>query len=254
MSPARRRLLLALAALVLAGAVAAVVTLVVSSGGDERVRAADRTTAGAVVLVPGYGGSTGALQTLADRLTAAGRTATVVDLPDDGTGDLAAQADVLDAAVQRALRAGAPSVDLVGYSAGGVVTRIWLADGGAADTRRVVTLGSPHHGTTLAAAGTTVGTSACPQACRQLTPGSRLLADLPETLPGPAYLSLWTTEDTTVEPPDSARLQGATNVVLQDVCPGARTSHGDLPRDPKVQAIVVAALSGPALTAPSSCS
>ena len=45
---------------------------------------------------PGYGGSQAALTRLAARLTAAGRTAKVVALPGDGTGDLLGQADALD--------------------------------------------------------------------------------------------------------------------------------------------------------------
>ena len=81
---------------------------------------------GPVLLVPGYGGGQGALSRLADRIRATGRTVTVLTLPGDGTGDLAAQADTLRAAVARA---GGDSVDVVGYSAGGVVVRLWVAQG-----------------------------------------------------------------------------------------------------------------------------
>src|SRR5487761_1775102 len=75
---------------------------------------------GTVLLVPGYGGSTAALDVLADRIRATGRTTQIVRLPGNGTGDLAAQAAVLNGYVNRALRAGTGLVDVIGYSAGGV--------------------------------------------------------------------------------------------------------------------------------------
>jgi len=116
LAPARRRLVLAVVAL---GAAALVVlgTLVFtrSSGSAVRTTSASQLRPGPVLLVPGYGGSTGSLHSLADRLTAAGRDATVVSLPGDGTGDLAASAKALGTAVTEALtRSGDPSVDLVG--------------------------------------------------------------------------------------------------------------------------------------------
>jgi len=43
-----------------------------------------------------------------------------------------------------------------------------------------------------------------------------------------------------VTPPDSARLAGAIDVVLQDVCSGVRVEHDELPVNPLVQAIVLA--------------
>ena len=49
---------------------------------------------------------------------------------------------------------------------------------------------------------------------------------------------MWTTEDQTVVPPSSAELGGALAFTVQSVCPGARTSHGDLTRDPVVLAAV----------------
>ncbi len=150
LSPARRRLFLAVAVLVVV-AVAALAVVLVSRAAAPAAEPVSQERPGPVLLVPGYGGSTGSLQSLADRLTAAGRDATVVPLPGAGTGDLAEAAAALAVAADVALaRTGAESVDVVGYSAGGVVARLWIADGGAEVTRRVVTLGSPHHGTTLA--------------------------------------------------------------------------------------------------------
>lgn len=208
---------------------------------------------GPVLLVPGYGGSTASLEVLASRLRAAGRTATVVRLPGDGTGDLQAAAAPLREAADAAMAAGAPSVDVVGYSAGGVVARLWARDGGAAQARRVVTLGSPHHGTGVAALGQAFVPGACPVACQELVPGSDLLEEVndgDETPAGPQWLSLWTEQDQVVTPPTSARLQGAQDVALQQVCPGLAVDHGGLPRSVVVQAVVLEALSAAPVRAP----
>jgi hypothetical protein len=170
----------------------------------------------------------------------------VVHLPGGGTGDLRVQARAVGVAARSALAGGAPSVDVVGYSAGGVVVRLWIRDdGGAKVTRRVVTLGSPHHGTDVAALAVAVVGSACPTACRQLAPGSALLVRLnagDETPAGPLWESIWTTGDELVTPADSARLTGALDVPVQDVCPGRQVGHGQLPTDPAVQQLVLAAL------------
>jgi triacylglycerol esterase/lipase EstA (alpha/beta hydrolase family) len=224
-----------------------------TGSGDSATGTPSQAQQGPVLLVPGYGGNVDSLTGLAARLRAAGRTADVVRLPGDGTGDLLAQVKTLNDAVDNALAGGAPSVDVIGYSAGGVVTRLWVAqDGGAARVRRVVTLGSPLHGTEIAAAGSALVPGACPLACQQLVPDSTLLRKvdaqpLPTGLP---WLSLWTTDDQTVTPPDSARLAGAVNVPLQQICPTVRVSHSQLPSAPLVTGIVLAALDGPVLAAP----
>lgn len=242
MAPARRRLVLLLVALVVVAALALGGTAIGRSVGD-RVTPVAQDRPGPVLLVPGYGGSQTALSVLAGRLQADGRDATVVQLAGDGTGDLRAQAEVLSAAAGAALaRTGAPSVDVVGYSAGGVVARLWVRDyGGASLARRVITLGSPHHGTTLAGLAESAVPDQCPLACQQLVPDSDLLRTLnagDETPAGPEFISVWTTADETVTPPDSARLDGALNLVVQDICAGSRVAHGQLPTDPVVSSIV----------------
>jgi len=246
LSPARRRVVLALALLVVSSV--AVTAAVVVGRGDEptagRSPAAERP--GPVLLVPGYGGSTAALQSLADRLEVAGRDATVVPLPGNGTGDLNEAADALGSAATAALaRTGAATVDVVGYSAGGLVARLWVATDDTDRVRRVVTLGSPHHGTDLAALAGRLVPGQCPVACGQLDPGSDLLATLnagDETPDAAGWVSLWTVQDETVTPPESARLDGALNVPVQSVCADAVVSHGGLPRDPLVQEMVLVEL------------
>jgi triacylglycerol lipase len=244
LAPARRRLVLALLAVVLVAAVAAVALVVSGRQAADDVRPVAQEVPGPVLLVPGYGGGQGALRSLANVLSAHGRDATIIAVPGNGTGDLAATAEALGDAVGAALeRTGATTVDVVGYSAGGVVARLWVAaDDNAARVRRVVTLGSPHHGTTLADLAGDLAPDQCPIGCTQLGTASDLLARLnagDETPTGPTWVSIWSEDDRTVTPPDSARLDGALNIPVQSVCPGAEVSHGDLPGDPSVQAIVL---------------
>ncbi len=256
LSPRRRVLVLGCvlgtAALVALGAVR------LTGGGGDAARA-DRPVptqaeAGPVVLVPGYGGEARTLDVLAGQISASGRQVSVVRLPAAGTGDLHEQAAVVDEYVSDALRQGAPSVDLIGYSAGGIVARLWLQEhDGAHKARRIITIGSPHHGTTLAAAGAAALPAACPTACQQLAPGSRLLAGLatPVVSP-PAWLSLWTEQDRTVTPPSSARLEGALSFSVQSVCPAIRVEHSQLPANPVVVRMVLAAIAPGPLAAPTS--
>jgi triacylglycerol esterase/lipase EstA (alpha/beta hydrolase family) len=257
MSP-RRRLLLA----VVAGAVVVVLAIVVGLALAARGPSVDpdsrpaQDVLGPVLLVPGYGGSQASLAPLAQRLRAAGRDARVLALVGDGRGDLSAQVVALDAAVDEALAGGAPSVDVVGYSAGGVVAGLWVARAdGAAKARRIVAIGAPLAGTSLASLGAAEAPDACPTACRQLAPGSTLLAELSRADVGAAlpWLSVWTADDRTVTPPESARLPGAVNVRLQDLCPGAVVSHDALPANPAVAELVTAALGTTPLVAAPGC-
>jgi hypothetical protein len=125
-----------------------------------------------------------------------------------------------------------------------VVARLWAQDyDGAHKARRVITLGSPHHGASVAAAGAAAVPGACPTACQQLAPGSRLLAGLTTPVPRPpAWLSLWTVDDQTVTPPDSARLEGAINMPVQSLCPQLQVGHSELPTNAVVTSLVLASI------------
>jgi triacylglycerol lipase len=243
----RRRVLLGGLALVVA-VVAVIAGIQVSQGPPQ----AAPGRPGAVLLVPGYGGGTTSLDELAGRIRADGRTATVVQLSGNGTGDLTAQARVLDGYVNRAIGAGSGPVTVIGYSAGGVVAWLWDVDyDGGARAGMIITLGSPLHGARIAAVGTGYDPGLCPVACQQLAPGSALLTGLQESAQArPPWLSLWSTDDQTVQPPDSARLPGAVNVPLQSVCRGADIQHSQLPTAPLVVGLILRTLASNRVEAP----
>jgi triacylglycerol lipase len=248
LSPRRRIFAVAVTALLAVIVIVTVVSVVLNSQNSAAVQPAGfpaQDRPGPVLLVPGYGGNTNSLTILARRIRATGRQATVLHLPGNGTGSLVGDASVLNAAVNHALRGGAPSVDVIGYSAGGVTTLLWAReDGGAHKARRIITLGAPFHGAELAADGEAFLPNACPAACRQLVPGSSLLSQLAAgiTASRPSWLSLWSIDDKTVDPPDSARLAGAVNVPIQSVCPAQQISHSQLPTNPAVTAMVLQAI------------
>src|ERR1700761_7109335 len=265
----RRRVLLGGLALV---AVVTCVVIGVLVPGGEREPVSGRP--GTVLLVPGYGGGTTSLDVLAARIRATGRAATVVRLAGNGTGDLTGQARVLEGYVNQAIGAGSGPVTVIGYSAGGVVAWLWDVDyGGAARAGTIITLcspphgaripaagaraapiiplGSPLHGARIAAVGTGYDPAECPVACQQLVPGSALLTMLQQSAaPRPPWLSLWSADDQTVQPPDSARLAGAVNVPLQSICPAVDIQHDELPTAPLVVGIVLRTLADNRVTAP----
>ena len=209
---------------------------------------------GPVLLVPGYGGTGTSLEPMAAQLRSAGREVVIVSPVGDGTGDLDAQAAHLGQVAEQSLeRADATAVDVVGYSAGGVVARLWVRDhGGGPIARRVLTLGAPQHGTSQAALGAEFA-GGCPTACEQLVPDSDLLRKLnagDETPDGPAWITLRSTSDKVVTPVDSAALDGALNLVIQDACPTATTGHPGLPTDPVTYAALTSTLGVNAPAAP----
>lgn len=254
MSSPRLRTALALGA-AFALVLGILVVAVSGDGSSQRERIDVRQDRlGPVLIVPGYGGVESGLIPLRDALRDSGRDARIVSLPDDGQGDLREQAKVLDRAVKDALEGGdAGSVDIVGYSAGGVVARIWLKDmGGDTIARRIVTIGTPHHGTRLASLASYLP-KMCPTACVELAPDSDLLEQLnagDETPNGPQYVSIWSDRDGVVLPADSANLDGAQNIEVQAVCADSKVDHGGLPQDAMVIGIVLIELGVPDVRTP----
>jgi triacylglycerol esterase/lipase EstA (alpha/beta hydrolase family) len=125
-----------------------------------------------VVIVHGYVSNRGTVRCLARALDAAGAGPVFVPSLPAVFAPIETFADHLSATIERICQAtGHARVILVGHSMGGLVSRAYLARRGNAHVARLVTLGSPHHGTAIAPLG--LGANAA-----QMRIGSDFLAGL----------------------------------------------------------------------------
>ncbi|WP_307188902.1 alpha/beta fold hydrolase [Massilia sp. KIM] len=177
-----------------------------------------------VLLLHGYGCNSGYWRRLLPRLEAARISHATLDM-EPITGDIDGFARQVEEAVE-ALRcaSGAGKVILVGHSMGGLVGRAWMRAYGTARLARLITLGSPHAGTGLAALG--IGANA-----RQMRRDGDWLRALgaSETPASRALItSIYTHHDNIVSPQTSSELAGARNLAFGGV------GHVALGRNPRV--------------------
>ncbi|MER8234066.1 alpha/beta fold hydrolase [Streptomyces sp. NPDC094049] len=120
------------------------------------------------------------------------------------TCDLRAAAVLLGRRVEEiATRTGAAEVDIVGHSLGGLIARYYVQClGGDTRVRTLVTLGTPHSGTTVAPLA-----DAHPLV-RQMRPGSGVLRELAGPAPDcrTRFVSFWSDLDQMMSPVETARL------------------------------------------------
>jgi triacylglycerol lipase len=148
---------------------------------------------------------------------------------DEPTGGNRAHSEEIDSAA-RALLAGtgAPRIDVVAHSMGGLAVRRYLLDGGAEHVRRVAFIATPHHGTYTAYLAWGEGSE-------EMEPGSPFLDSLnagPTVPDGVHAVTIRTPLDTHVLPGESATLVGVPDHVV--CCP----THQGLLRDPEVFELV----------------
>jgi triacylglycerol esterase/lipase EstA (alpha/beta hydrolase family) len=185
-----------------------------------------------VVLVHGYLSNRGTLCRLARALDAAGAGPVFVPTLPAIFQPIERFEEHLCAAIEAICRAtGQPKVVLVAHSMGGLVSRQFLMRRGNARVARLVTLGSPHHGTAIAPLG--LGANAV-----QMRIGSDFLAGLAkregESGPGIPALSVWTAHDNLVAPQDSSRLAWARAAPIHGV------AHLAMLDDSRVHRLVLA--------------
>jgi len=163
-----------------------------------------------VLLVHGYGCNSGYWARLLPLLEAERISHASVDLAPIG-GDIDAYAGQIEEAVTRLCAASsARQVAIVGHSMGGLVARAWMRAYGTARVARVITLGSPHHGTALAGFGP--GANAKQMRWSEAQGASAWLQRLAADEPGATralVTSLYTHHDNIVSPQLSSVLPGA---------------------------------------------
>lgn len=158
----------------------------------------------------------------------------------EGQGDLAGYGQTVQSNIRDLAEQGGGSVHLVGFSAGGVIARLALSGAPDLPVGRIVTLGSPHYGTTLASVGAALAPSECPTACQQLARDSELLSGLPVAGSEDRWLAVYSPSDSVVRPIESAILEGATALDIEAYCsPSERdVEHGDLPATPGISEVI----------------
>ena len=166
-----------------------------------------------VMLVHGYLSPAKALYPMQTALGRRGRSAHLVSLPPLAIGAVWDMALSLDQSVDRVLReTGAPKVDVVGVSLGGLTALWWLRRlAGYRRARRLVAVGTPFLGTPFAHVGVCLLGWAGPGAA-QCLPDSTLIRSLAGGSPIPST-SIAACGDR-IAPPESCVLEGAENVVL----------------------------------------
>lgn len=105
---------------------------------------------------------------------------------------------------------GAARVVLVGHSMGGLVSRAYFRQRGRARLEKIITIGTPHHGSVLA-------WLAFGRSLAQMRPGNAWLTELnrDETKPLPIpVMSIWSRHDSLVVPQASCELASAENVAV----------------------------------------
>jgi hypothetical protein len=185
-----------------------------------------------------------------------GRPVCLVNFPDYTTADIQVSVQYLVYAIRREYAEAGKPIAIFGISQGGLLPRFALTYWPSlrAEVSDVLAAAGTQHGTTVASPCS--ASFPCPPAAWQQAAGSALLRALnsqPFEAPGPtAWTTVRSASDETVQPqtgphPTSA-LSGATNILIQSVCPGRTTSHVGTEVDSVTFAALVDAIShkGPA--------
>lgn len=173
-----------------------------------------------VLLLHGYGCNSGYWNALTARLDAARISHATLDL-EPITGDIDGYVpQVQRGAAALCAAAGAAQVVIVAHSMGGLAARAWLRAHGSARVARVITLGTPHHGTCLASFG--IGLNAAQMrrggaADGQESAWLQALASTESAATRALITSIYSHHDNIIAPQSSSVLDGARNIAFGGV-------------------------------------
>ncbi|QKW07469.1 hypothetical protein HUT18_14840 [Streptomyces sp. NA04227] len=175
----------------------------------------------------------------------------IKDLPASGTTDMQVTAEYVVYAIRHMSEVSGGKVSVVGHSQGGLLNawalRFWPDLAGKVDD--IVGLATPHSGGLFGDIACVV--RLCPDSAWQFRPSSRFIQALirQPLAEGPDFTSIGSDTDEVIFPaPGATRFPGATNVQVQDLCPGRLTGHMGQLYDAGVHSLVMDALNhdGPA--------
>jgi triacylglycerol lipase len=182
-------------------------------------------------------------------LPAAGWDACTVRLPGRSFGDIQVSSEYVVAAVRILHRRTGKKVSVIGHSQGALEVRWaakWWPDVGRL-IDDLVTLAGPNHGLENLQ-GSCIATG-CAPAAHQMRAGSMFLTSLnlaAEVPEGVSVTSIYSATDEFVQPATgpkaTAALKGASNVMLQSICPTRPVDHGAILSDATTYALIVDAL------------
>ena len=185
-----------------------------------------------VLLVHGYGCNSGFWAHLEPLLDRERISHASIDL-EPVAGSIDDYAPLIEARVRELCAAtGAARIAIVAHSMGGLAARAWMRAYGNANVMKLITLGTPHHGTVLANLG--LGANAAQM--RRDSPWLRDLAAAETRDVRARIVSIYTHHDNIVAPQDSSELAGARNVAFGGV------GHVALGSNPRVLAEVLRVL------------
>jgi triacylglycerol lipase len=167
-----------------------------------------------------------------------------VQLP-DVFGDIQTSAEYIARAVEVMHEATGEQIDVVGHSQGGVSLRWaikWFPAGAFVDDQ--IALAAPNHGGVIADRETAGGKA--PEFIWQFRTDANFIRALNrgDESPGSAdYTSIYSKTDEVLQSVVTPRVDQATNILLQDLCPGRRVSHIAIASDDVAYRLVIDALS-----------